>query len=406
MEEYHGLDTKLLERFLKKRFHDEKPTEVISVEVKNAVPKGQNYASLIYSVKMTCLTAAGKKKSFSMIVKSELTADGVKATMKELSVFQSETRVFTTILPMMEELMEEFNDKREKLWADLLGFQPYNKLVFEDLSDNGYIVADRRKGLDFNHSKLVLRNLARMHAMSKVLLARGLITAEDRGQFLMAKEDPFIDKFWDITITMMADAMEHKWGDEWKEMSSKLRKQLGSVGSKMRSIAENVDQRFVVFNHGDVWTCNFMFRYMEYEDSFPISIKFIDYQGCHVNSFIWDVVQFLFSSSIPSVRRLRLTDLLETYHKALEKNLNIFNYAGYVPTLEDVKSEWKRVEYLHFCLASVQPITVAETSTAFDIEKVTTHLPHEVVDETVFTDGRALNDVGEDYKTLAAHGVI
>ncbi|KAF6209359.1 hypothetical protein GE061_015106 [Apolygus lucorum] len=407
MEESHGLDTKLIERLLKKRFHDEKPTDVISVEVVRAVPKGQNYASLIYRVKMDCMTATGKKKLFSVIVKAALESEGAKKALEGLTVFHNEIRVFTTILPMMEALMEEFHDRRETLWADLIGFQPYNMIAFDDLSDKEYIVADRRQNLDFNHSKLVLRNLARFHAMGKVLMTRGLITADDKGQLLMAGDAPFMRKWWDIVITVIADAMENSWGEEWKEIANKMRNQMGKVGNKLRSIiSDNVDQRFEVLNHGDAWTCNMMFKYMEHEDKFPVSTKFLDYQGCHVNSFIWDLAQFLFSSAVPDVRRSRLPELLEIYQKALEKNMNFYNYSGYVPTLEDVKSEWSRIEYGHLCFVIPQPIVVAETSSAFDLEKVATHPPHEVIDPTVFNDGKALRDVGEDYKILAAHGVI
>ncbi|KAF6209354.1 hypothetical protein GE061_015101 [Apolygus lucorum] len=134
MDENHGLDTQLLVRLLKKRFHDEKPQEITSIEVKNAVPKGDNYASLVYRIKMKCLTAAGKKRSFSVIVKMELTADSTKELFKSFPVFRVETRVYTSIIPMMEELMEEFGDKREKLWPNILGYQPYHMIAFNDLS--------------------------------------------------------------------------------------------------------------------------------------------------------------------------------------------------------------------------------------------------------------------------------
>uniref|UniRef100_A0A0A9YN16 Ribosomal RNA small subunit methyltransferase G n=1 Tax=Lygus hesperus TaxID=30085 RepID=A0A0A9YN16_LYGHE len=407
MGETHGLDTQMLARLLKERFHDEKLVDVLSVEVKNAVPKGDNYASLVYRIKMKCLTAAGKKKMFSVIVKTELKAESTKEIFKSFPVFRVETRVYTTILPIMEELMEEFGDKRDTLWPKLLGYRPYNMIAFDDLSDKGYIGVERRNSLDFNHSKLVLRNLARLHAMSKVLLERGLITPDDKGKLGIALDDPVIHKWWNILFTVLPDAMKNHWGNEWKELAEKLRSQKNVIVQKVLVLANDFDQRFEVFNHGDPWMCNMLFQYMEYEDNFPISVKFIDYQMCHLNSFIWDIVYFLYTSAVPSVRRSRLEELFEAYQLSLEKNLNMFNYTGYKPTLDDVKSEWKRTQYAHMCYNMFQPLMTADTTTgAFDMEKVTTHQPHEVVEESVYTDGKALKSIGEDLKNMELIGLL
>lgn len=42
--------------------------------------------------------------------------------------------MYTTILPIMEDLQEEFGDKREFLWANLYGYEPYKLVAFEDLT--------------------------------------------------------------------------------------------------------------------------------------------------------------------------------------------------------------------------------------------------------------------------------
>ncbi|KAF6209358.1 hypothetical protein GE061_015105 [Apolygus lucorum] len=402
-----GLDTQLLVCLLKKRFHDEKPQEITSIEVKNAVPKGDNYASLVYRIKMKCLTAAGKKRNFSVIVKTELTADSTKELFRSFPVFRVETRVYTSIIPMMEELMEEFGDKREKLWPNLLGYQPYHMIAFNDLSEEGYVGVERRNSLDFNHLKLVLRSIARFHAMSKVLLERGLISPDDKGKLGIATEDPIIEKWWHIFLTVLPDAMVDHWGSEWKELAGKLKNQETLMTPKVLKVAYDFDKRFEVYNHGDPWMCNMLFQYMEFEDNFPISVKFIDFQMGHLNSFVWDIVYFLHTSAVPSVRRERLEELLDAYQESLEKNLNVFNYAGYIPTSEDVRSEWERTRYAHLCYIMFQPVMTADTKgAAFDMEKVTTHLPHEVVDGSVYADGKAMKSIGEDLRNFELLGLI
>lgn len=42
-------------------------------------------------------------------------------------------------------------------------------IVFEDLSETGYMMADRNKGLCLEHTTLVLKFMARLHAASYVL---------------------------------------------------------------------------------------------------------------------------------------------------------------------------------------------------------------------------------------------
>uniref|UniRef100_A0A0A9W571 CHK kinase-like domain-containing protein n=1 Tax=Lygus hesperus TaxID=30085 RepID=A0A0A9W571_LYGHE len=404
--EGHGLDIGLLKVFLKKRHHNEKVTEVISVSVENAVPEGFNFTSSVHRVKFFYLNAEGRKKTRSVVVKTEVKDEETKELVKEIQIFAVETRMYRNILSTMEDLMEEVGDKRDALWPKLLGFLPYHLMAFDDLLDIGYVEPKRRQCLDFNHAKLVLYNIAKFHAMSKVLMARGHITADDKGILGVARDVSMSRKGFEVVIAVMADAMVNNWGKEWTVLAEKLRKRAGSFPGELSSLAENYDRRFEVLNHGDLWICNILFRYMDCEEHIPISVKIIDYQVCHVNSFIWDVVHFLFSSTIPTVRRTRLNDLLESYHRSLVTNLNLFNFTGYIPSFEDLKSEWERVKIAQFAFCLTHILTMAEVDKPFEVAKLNTHPPHEVVHESVFNDGKALNSVGEDLRYLDEKGVL
>lgn len=41
--------------------------------------------------------------------------------------------MYTTVLKNMETLMEEFQDKREIVWCELIDYEPYHKLIMQDL---------------------------------------------------------------------------------------------------------------------------------------------------------------------------------------------------------------------------------------------------------------------------------
>uniref|UniRef100_A0A0A9WQH8 CHK kinase-like domain-containing protein n=1 Tax=Lygus hesperus TaxID=30085 RepID=A0A0A9WQH8_LYGHE len=402
--EDHGLDTKLLASFLKKSYHDAKPAEIVSADVKLAVPKGDNYGSTVFRVTFLISTASGKKKKHSIIIKTIAgwteVFSGVARNVSP--VFRSEITVYNTIFPLMEALMEEFGDRRTKLWSEMIGYSPYNMIAFEDLNEDLHFGLKRKNCVNLKESLLLLRSLGRFHAMSKVLIARGYITEKDKGQIMLSLDTEFIEKLWEAYFTVLSNAMED-WGQEWKDISKKLSQLRKGVNKRWAEIGETYDKRFEVFNHGDLWTCNLLFKNMEFEE-IPISVKFVDFQCCHINSFIWDVDYFLYSSTIASVRRANMELLHSAYQESLEKNLKFFNYDGYIPTLEDVKAESKRIEFVGMCTTFFQPIMVSEKQ--LDLAKVMTHSPEHVIDKSVYTDGKAKEILGEDLKKFYENGVL
>lgn len=46
---------------------------------------------------------------------------------------------------------------------------PFQMIVFEDLRESGFVMADRNNGLDKDHCVLMLKHLAKLHASSYVL---------------------------------------------------------------------------------------------------------------------------------------------------------------------------------------------------------------------------------------------
>jgi thiamine kinase-like enzyme len=46
--------------------------------------------------------------------------------------------------------------------------EPYEIIVLDDLSGSGYVLNDRKVGIDLEHAKLVLCKLAKFHAASAI----------------------------------------------------------------------------------------------------------------------------------------------------------------------------------------------------------------------------------------------
>ncbi|BES95780.1 Protein of unknown function (DUF1679) [Nesidiocoris tenuis] len=409
METNQGLDTKWLGRLLKKRFHDDKPVDVVSVNVESAVPKGENYTSDVSRVKITTLTGSGATKTFSMIVKLPKTSKETQQLLAEYSVFRGESKMYSSILKHMEDLMDEFNDKREILWAKLYGFKPYNNMVLEDLKDQNYMLMDRKGWLGLDHALLVLRSIGRYHAMTKALISRGLIGPDDKGNFWARADSSVKDKMIKAGFSVFGAVISKNagsWTSEWNEMGKRLQ----ALGEKLPHVVgelyENYDKRFEVLNHGDLWSSNMMFKLMEYTD-IPISVKLLDFQLPHLNSFIWDVAYFIHVSVMPSVRRVHKDRLLKAYHQSFSENLKFFQYDGYIPTIEDIISEETRMRPVALVfLGTIMPITTASVNDAFIMDKLMSDNPEDAFNEDIYSEEKFVKEVSDDLKEFKRLEII
>lgn len=75
-------------------------------------------------------------------------------------------------------------------------------------------MADRRKQLGLDASLLVIRHLAKFHALSRILIDRGEIPMDLFGKHVLIKNREESMKNTSLNVTNLIKAME-KWGDEW-----------------------------------------------------------------------------------------------------------------------------------------------------------------------------------------------
>lgn len=87
-----------------------------------------------------------------------------------MALFPKEIQMMSDTLVKMNKTLANFDE--ELLSAELYYFQPEPPaiLVLEDLKSSGFQLADRHRGLDLEHSELVMKNLARFHASSIVYI--------------------------------------------------------------------------------------------------------------------------------------------------------------------------------------------------------------------------------------------
>ncbi|BES95781.1 transferase activity, transferring phosphorus-containing groups [Nesidiocoris tenuis] len=409
MQQVQGLDTEWVYRLLTKQFHDAKPVNLTNISIESAVPKGDNYTTDVFRVKLKTITATGSPKTFSIIVKLAKTPEKTQEFLANFSLFRDEAKVYATSIKRMEELIDEFNDKRETLWAKMYGFQPYNSIVFEDLKDLNYTMIDRTAWQGLDYALLVLRAVGRFHAMSKVLISRGIISNDDKGNFWATAGNPLNDKLIQGAFGVMSEAMIENlgsWKSGWEAIGRRIRAKRSTLPAIIASLYSKYDEKFRVLNHGDLWTTNMMFKHTEYTN-IPIAVKFLDFQFPHLNSFIWDVLYYMYISVVPSVRRAHKELLLKAYHESLLENLKFFNYKGYIVTWDDVLSEEKRVSPAKLTfLFSFMSFTSSTVKDPFIMENLVTDRPEDAFNQLVFIEEKFVREVSGDLEEFAKEQLI
>jgi hypothetical protein len=226
-------------------------------------------------------------------------------------------------------------------------------IAMEDLCKDGYIMANRKDGLDLEHCTLVLKELASFHAVS---LAMKIV---DPNSFHAA-----IGKMHEVVFTENATeyyshVLESTLNDAISSLSNvsnqsgeldkpiEILKRLGGerLFSIMTDHVKNSSDNWKVACHGDLWINNIMFHY--YNNKVK-HVKLVDLQTIRYTNLTCDILLFLYSSTEGDLRRKHMDSLIRIYREALIAQLREYlekNYARELATLtkeftfESIKNE-------------------------------------------------------------------
>ncbi|KAK9512738.1 hypothetical protein O3M35_001099 [Rhynocoris fuscipes] len=402
------MDAEYFETVLKNFQRESNISRVLWIKKEPAVPVGENCLSTVYRVTIGVELESGRNRALSVIIKAPL--EKQEATyhwMIESGIFDEEIKFFANVSSEMNELMYEFNDKRGKLLPEVIGIQS-KLLIFEDLKQYNFKVTDRIKCHDFLHSKLVVRSLARLHAMSRVLLRRRSISSTDIPRHPIISKVKTSNKLYGSGLKLLSNEIK-TWGEDWVDISLRLLKFSDTIGEKLEALNNASEDNFNVINHGDCWVCNLMFKYDPYEN-IPIDLRFVDFQFVHYESYAWDIIFYIYTSIRGDLRRKHYNDLLRAYHKSLSDTLLLYKYPEHeIPSLDDV---FKEVERLNVYAAATCLIThtvmTMPVQQSFDMDKC---LAATNADENygynldVFR-GMFKDEIGPDIKRFAELGVF
>ncbi|KAK9512741.1 hypothetical protein O3M35_001101 [Rhynocoris fuscipes] len=269
--------------------------------------------------------------------------------------------MYSEILPMMENLVHEFPVHQDTLWPHCLGHLDSTKIVLEDLKELGYRNANRETGMDYDEASMAIKNLARFHAMSVILIERGMLNTNDFSRFVFGGDFEAINDLIVNSFKSLHHVICTAWSDEWRDIIDRLGK-LSEIAVDQLKEIRNCETAFKVLNHGDPWVNNMMFKYSNGSTK-PESVKFVDFQLSHYDSFAFDLHYFL-STSV-SYEVLFVSDrLILEYTETLGKCLRNMGHLE-VPSFNEIMNEMKRTEFFGlFAAITVAPVVCAPSQYA------------------------------------------
>nr|XP_029724745.1 uncharacterized protein LOC115264852 [Aedes albopictus] len=138
-----------------------------------ALGKGQNYSSDILRVKISYVEDGSDPKNVTFIIKASLDSEELADMIEEYDVFVREAAIYNTVMPQVDRLLGNIGHKN-KLAPRAIIVSPTkpNHIIFEDLTESGFVAADRKKGLNYHELVMVLERIAHFHAATAYMFSK------------------------------------------------------------------------------------------------------------------------------------------------------------------------------------------------------------------------------------------
>ncbi|XP_063976365.1 uncharacterized protein LOC135162126 [Diachasmimorpha longicaudata] len=363
--------------------------EILQTNEEPGTRRGDNYTSLLYRLRLN-----GRKRLKSgdcvpwetaVIYKVLPESQADREYYKSELLFRNEVAFYNHVWPAFEELQKDgrgvFGGVAKVFIAQS------NLIVMEDLKRKGYVMADRRTGLEIDRLKLVLKALAGFHALSLTLRDSRPEIFERLGNesnpegiregFFRVENEEWYRQYYRVAfknaITMVSESLPPEDECRRDDIMGKLKAFL-QEDVFFRRMCEQAATRgpLTVFCHGDCWTNNFLFHDQLASNAEPVYL--VDFQLMRVGSLALDLVNLLYLCTSAEIRQTQMTSLLRHYHSNLMSALDILNTGN---TRKDSSVMWNLLNdemrrYARFGLGlaiDMIPITTCDSNQAPDLYK-------------------------------------
>lgn len=205
----------------------------------------------------------GEERMERLIFKMEPFLEGVKKNLIAGSpIFKTEGRIYTEVLPIMQELLKNIKDLDIIAPTLIHSATDPDILIIQDITPEGFQMED--SPVPFPKASQIAKKLAKFHALSYFMV-------EERGDtFLVDFQDSlFSEKLQagpdevDMIasgLTVIGDVIR-EWDVGMEVIANKLEALRPNFYTKLREISKPSRHGINVLNHGDFHIKNLLFRF-------------------------------------------------------------------------------------------------------------------------------------------------
>jgi len=216
-------------------------------------------------------------------------------------------------------------------------------VLLEDLSAEGFRMANKYEGCDDAHVRVALQSLANYHALSIAGLKKW--KTQDDGFDIPPAIRFVLDK---VAVQQLPIKQIVDWVSPYPvRMREGGREDLAEWSE---GILSEFDKHWIIDTlentgplacilHGDFWCNNMLFKY---EDGKPTQLKMVDFQIVRIGHPLCDVLHYLYSSTVAEVRRHNLHSWLSFYFTSLTTALKKLDAEVPDYTFKEFMVEYKR----------------------------------------------------------------
>jgi len=344
------------------RTSDDSPKlHVTKVKVKDGTEFGRHFCSEVHAVEVTAKLKTNSDtvvKKYHLIVKSQPQNEDARRFLKPSRTFEKEVQMYGQVFHDManfvrSESIVSLNCCKDSEVIDIprcyytrwAGEDNVKEdlIILENLYPQGFRFAvGQDNGLNRRHAELVIRELAKFHAISYCMkkgsndnmlntyayLAEDSLYRSDTSDFTKRTITPVMASLAELLRNTKKYEKHYDWFVDLARNFHDI--QMDMVRPK---------NLFAVICHGDLWLSNILFKYSHCNDQKeirPMEVKFIDFQSARFASLATDLVLFLFTSVRTDLRREILGELISLYYATFLVSVRSLNITEDIFSMEEL----------------------------------------------------------------------
>ncbi|KAL1517759.1 hypothetical protein ABEB36_001485 [Hypothenemus hampei] len=294
----------------------------IDGEIADSAENARNYFGLITAI--TLKETQGNNKVELILKAAQTNQDAVRGFRAISEAFQREIIIYEKILTELVMFQRNFSISNPFEGIPRYYGSVHEALLMDNLKVSGYQLWNHWRPMDFDHMSLIVQEYAKLHAVS---LAYGNKYPNKFKELIKSIKNNFLEQ----REAKNPELYQHQRDVVFKVCKKAVQNNATALKAvekfKMKYLSfwnenkTNPEEDVLVVCHGDCHPGNILIKYKDIK--IPEKICLIDWQLSSAASPIRDLSFALFTCASKEVL-LRSNDLLELYHKIIEKNLREF----------------------------------------------------------------------------------